>query len=301
MQADRFSRRVARGEVMPRTRSSVWRRLRAALFCSLCALLPAQAIAITTSPFGANGQGGALNGQVFDVGPGGSVFELDAFVDVGGQDLNGPGTVGTAARLSSDGVPGGLGFSFGSSLQDGGTDILLSYSFTNNTGAALSSVSFVSFLDAEIDEPTTTFFNEVVTTAGVLALGQSFEADEPGYAFGDIVTNARLAALDGTNAVAPGSPEDASMALGWGFALGVGETATIEVLVSEDMDSIGTFSMTQSDTTSTGTTITFSSALGIQGGPSDPAVPEPSAALVFAAGLLVCARALRRPVRQSGH
>lgn len=247
-------------------------------------LSPGAALAITTDPFGTNGQGGTINGQLFEIGSGGVVFELDAFVNIAGEDLNGGGS-GTSAQLSDDPLPAGLDYSFSSTLSGDGTDIVLSYELTNNTGADISDLFFASFLDAEIDESINTFFNEVATTSGVLAAGQNFEADEPGFLFGDIVTNLKDGALDGTNAFPPS--DDVSMAISFDVALlAAGETALFEYLVSEDGDSIGTFFMTQSDTDpGSDTLITFSAqAFGSSPGPP---IPEPSAGALFAIGLVL--------------
>ncbi|MDJ0848956.1 MAG: hypothetical protein QNK04_11300 [Myxococcota bacterium] len=80
------------------------------------------------------------------------------------------------------------------------TDIVLSYTFRNDTGAAIADIKFLSFVDAEIDVARNAFFNELASTSGVLASGQGFEADEPGFLFGDIFDNLLLGDLDDTNA-----------------------------------------------------------------------------------------------------
>jgi hypothetical protein len=103
-------------------------------------------------------------------------------------------------------------------------------------------LTFLVFLDAEIDETANTFFNEFATTSGTLATGQNFEVDEPGLVFGDIFNNFLLGQLDGTNALPQGNPEDVSMALSFSFtvgAIGPGETLVVSVLISEDRTSIG--------------------------------------------------------------
>ena len=260
-------------------------RTSAVLFVS--ALLAADAFAITADPFGPNGEGGVINGQSFSIGTGGEVFEVDGFVNIAGEDLNG-GDFGTSAQLSIDALPAGLDYVFASEISVDTTDITLSYSFTNNTGAALTDVIFISFLDVEIDEEINTFFNEIATTNGVLATGQSFEADEPGFLFGDIFDNALLGTLDDTNIFPPA--EDVSMALGFDFDLAVGETTTIDILISEDGDSIGTFNMVQTDEDPQSlTTITYSGEVRPEAG-----IPEPGSATLFAAGALLVGGALRR-------
>lgn len=250
-----------------------------------------RADAIGFTPFGPGGAGGSTNGQSFDVGPGGVVFELDAFLHVGG----------TSTRLSDAGATvSGLDFQFAAVLSADTTDLTLSYSFTNNTAAAISGVSFVSFLDAEIDEPLNTFFNEFATVRGTLAAGQSFEIDEPGFAFGNLFANAAAGALDGVNALPPGEPDDVAMALGFSIGtLGVGQTAIVNLMISEDGDSLGSFAIDHEDSDPASTTrITYSGALALSSPPGPtPAIPEPGAALNFGLGLCVIWRTRRRKRR----
>lgn len=256
------------------------------LVSALAAALGAgNALAISFDPFGPNGEGGSINGQSFSVGSGGEVFEVDGFLNISGEDLNG-GAFGTSAQLSIDALPTGLDYDFAAALSADSTDITLSYSFTNDTGADLSGVTFISFLDADIDTGLNTFFNEVATANGTLADGQNFEADEPGFLFGDIFDNALLGSLDGTNIFPP--PEDVSLALSFDFDLAMGETTTIDILISEDGDSIGGFNLVQSDTDPESLTeITYS-------GRVQPGIPEPGSATLFAAGALLVGGALRR-------
>lgn len=266
--------------------------LRAALFLVFIA---GDAAAISVTPFGPNGAGGASNGQTFSVGAGGSVFELDGFVNIGGLDLNGP-TFGTSARLSQDPLPAGLDYTFSSTLSADTTDILLSYTFENNTGGALGNVRFLSLFDADIDEPINSFFNEIVSSfAGVPAPGQNFEADEPGFVFGNIVTNVLNGSLDGTNVFPP--PDDVAMALSFDLgALNAGSIAEIGILISEDADSIGNFAMTQADADPASTTqITYSGVVNptLDASP----LPEPGAGLLFTTGVLIMG--LRRRARPS--
>ena len=78
---------------------------------ALAVLLAVPASAITAGPFGPNGEGGLVNGQLFEIGPGGVVFEIDSFLNIAGQDLNGS-DVGTSAQLSIDPLPTGLDYAF---------------------------------------------------------------------------------------------------------------------------------------------------------------------------------------------
>ena len=107
------------------------------------------------------------------------------------------------------------------------------------TGAGAHFVAL--FVDHEIDEPINTFFNENGATSGTLAAGQSWEIDEPGFVFGDIFANFLTSALDGTNGVPAGLEDDVSMAMGFDFVLGAGDTATIDFLLSTTAPGSGFF------------------------------------------------------------
>jgi hypothetical protein len=254
------------------------------LFACLAAL-PAGAI-VVGGAFGPGGEGGDANGQPIQIGPGGAVFEVDAFVSIEGQDLNGAGTSGTSAQLSADPLPSGLAYAFASSLEDSDTDLRLRYTFTNNTGGALAGVSFFSFVDAEIDEVLNTFFNEYAETSGSLASGQSFEADEPGFVFGDLFTNLLDGALDGSNGVPISAPDDVALALGFSLGtLGIGQSAIVEILLSQDGDRLGSFALTHRDSDPESLTVITLSGL---------VVPEPATALLLAGGLAAIGMARRR-------
>ncbi len=254
---------------------------------------PAFSITIGGS-FGASGAGGSLNGQPITVGDGGSVFEVDAFVAIDGLDLNGA-TAGNSAQLGVDGVPSDLILTFSSSRSSDGTDLVLSYALANVGTSTLAGMTFLSFLDAEIDEPLNTFFNEIATASGTLAAGQAFEADEPGYVSGDIFDNLRAGSLDGSNAFPP--EDDVSLALSFDVGdLGVGDVATFRIMISEDGDRFGAFDLTQSDTDPDSTTrITYSGDATVDRfmAPTSP-IPEPSAALLFVSGWTVIAASARR-------
>jgi hypothetical protein len=247
------------------------------LAVSVLASSPASAIVVTT--FGANGEAGDVFGHSLAIGAGGVVHELDAFLNLGG---------GTSFRLS-DGDLGsaGVGFSFGYSLSGDGTDLTLAYSFTNNTGSSLSSARFFSFVDAEIDEPLNTFFNEYgeFGSAGGDPAEEDadlWEIDEPGFVFGDIYSNLQAGTLDGTNGVPLALPDDVSMGLG--FFLGPidpGGSVSIRILLSEDFSTLGTLSLVQRDEDSSGTAITLSGRV------VSAAVSEPgTVALLMTMGLL---------------
>lgn len=276
----------------------------AALGLVLCCILTLEAKAITFTPFGMFGEGGSTRGQTFTVGPGGDVFQIDAFLLIPGVDLNGAGELGEAAQLGTDALPAGLAFSFMPSLNASRTTARLRYTFTNNTPGSLANVRFLSFLDAEIDEATTTFFNEFAETTGALAVSATdptaFEIDEPGFALvspGDIFDNLLLGMLDNTHAVPMGSPDDVSMALAFDLGtLAVSQKVSIDILIAEDGSAVGSFAITQRDNDpgSSGTMITFSG----QQVAATP-IPEPSTLLLLSSVLagLVGFQSYRRRTR----
>lgn len=251
--------------------------------------------AIFFTPFGPNGEGGMVNGQFLAFGSGGEVFELDAFLSIAGMDLNGT-AFGTSAQLSVDPLPAGLEYAFSASLSADATDLTLRYEFTNNTGGTLADVWFFSFVDAEIDVAINDFFNEAGFQLGAPGTGpgdpdaDAWEIDEPGFVFGDIFSNLLLGALDNTNSVPLASPEDVSMALG--FSLGdllPNHIATIDILLSDDGDVLGSLALQHFDTDSGSfDTLTLSGIASLA------LVPEPNTLLLIAIGGVLLVAFIRR-------
>lgn len=243
--------------------------------------------AILFTPFGPNGEGGSANGQVLSFGSGGEVFELDAFVNIAGFDLNG-GASGTSAQLSVNPLPAGTSLGFGVALSPDQSDLTLTYTLANNSGMTLPAVWFGFFVDAEIDVAINDYFNEAADQFGTIGAGagdsvpDQWEADEPGYVFGNVFSNLLTGALDNTNAVPNVSPDDVSLAIG--FSLGdlpPSAIATIVILLSDDGDLLGSFALQHFDSDPQSfDALTLSGAASVL-------VPEPSTSSLIIFGLAV--------------
>ena len=215
-------------------------------------------------PFGPKGQGGSKNGQTFQIGSGGVVHELDAFLTINGVDLNG-GQVGTSAPLSSQPPPPGLAYSFSSALSNG-TDLVLTYLFVNQSSGGFTNVRFAVLLDVDIDQETNTFFNEYGRVLGNPGTNASdadpdmWQIGEPGFAGGTLFSNLFKGTLSNSNSIPPTAPNDVALSLG--FYLGTlqpGQSNQIRILISEAGNQLGNFALQQLDTDPHSTTvITFS-------------------------------------------
>lgn len=220
--------------------------------------LPAPAI--TFGPFGPNGEGGSKNGQTFTIGTGGTVFELDSFLDVNGTDLNGA-NFGVSAQLSRDSLPAGLGYNFTNYLSSDAADLVLSYTFTNTTSSMVfSNLYFFVLLDPEIDENINTFFNEYGNTSGISGVHgydpSQWQIDEPDFQAGTLLKNIFVGALDNSNSIPQSAPNDVALSLG--FSLGnlfPGATATVLIQISEQNHTLGAFSLVQRDSDPNSTTV----------------------------------------------
>ncbi|ABA58414.1 hypothetical protein Noc_1952 [Nitrosococcus oceani ATCC 19707] len=235
------------------------------------------------------------------------VFELDAFLNIKGLDLNGGTVIGTSAQFSFDALPPGLTFGFSSSLSSDLSNLALTYTLSNSTTAKIfPEVTFFSFLDGDIadfdireifetltpQELLEISLNDFAEASGILGSGasdsdpDSWEIDEPEFLFGDIFNNLLLGALDNSNAIPISFPEDASLALGFNLGdLNPFETATIDVFLSESGNSIGNFFLTQRDLNPNSfTSITMSGQSSVKQNPIPP-IPEPPTWLLLTAGL----------------
>jgi hypothetical protein len=231
--------------------------------CLLSLVLPVSAITFT--PFGPHGEGGVRHGQSVQIGSGGTVHELDGFVRVGGLDLNGA-QPGDCAQLSRDNLPAGLDLGVSAVLTNANADLVVRYALTNLTGGTLSNVTFFVLLDAEIDEPLNTFFNERAVAQGALGGGAAdgnpdqWQIGEPGFQGGTLYSNLVYGALNNSNGIA--GSDDVALALG--FSLGplrAGESNVVQVMISEAGHHLGDFWLTQQDSAvGSATTVTLSGA-----------------------------------------
>lgn len=148
--------------------------------------------------------------------------------------------------------------------------------------------SVIGYFDFEIFEDFNTFFNESGAATGVPAIGQSWEVDEPGFIFGDIVDNVFAGSLDNSVGVTPGNEDDVAFAIGWDFSLLDGDTSSIDFIITDMLPTVDFF-LTQTDPDLV-ESIYFYSVLNIQttGDPAGPTVvvPEPPTIYLMLTALL---------------
>lgn len=147
------------------------------------------------------------------------IFEFSVYMM--STETGSPSLRDTVIGLGPDTFIPGLDITFSNDL-DVNNFGTMTWSLTNNTGFDLTNLSLFGFLDAEIDEVINTFFNEFGTTSDLVlgggsgdGLADSFEIDEPGFVFGDIIANLLAGSLDNTNAIQPALADDVSLALGF--------------------------------------------------------------------------------------
>ena len=127
------------------------------------------------------------------------------------------------------------------------------------------------------------YFDESAASTGAPAAGQSWEVDEPGYAFvGDIIDNVLFAALDNslgafdsTDPSYTGGEDDVFMAIGWDFVLSDNEQATVAFILATVAPTSG-FYLTQTDA-GLSESVYFSSTLDKPTNPNPSPVPLPAA------------------------
>lgn len=182
------------------------------------------------------------------------------------------------------------------------------WQIVNPTVNPWTSISLLFFLDAEWDLTENLVSNEYAEFFGLdLPSGapsgaiapDSWEADEPGYVFGDIYTNVSFNGfLDNTNAVPSSSPDDVSLAFRWTVLnIAPGETLTLTLHhLTSATTGIGHFDP------DSGASFFVAGYLERTPGPSDPGpdpspVPEPSTAWLMLAGLAALAVPCRNKFR----
>lgn len=203
---------------------------------------------------------GYANDYQFTFGKYGYVYDLDAFLHIPNIDLNG-GEIGMSARLSKDVLPDYLSLKFSRELSEDKENLTLSYQIKNTGSEVIDDMGFIFFIDPEIvfgdSEETknadnrTDEYGEFVGVPGKGSIDQdpdSWEIDERGFVFGNIVDNAKIGILDNENGVKEEFHDDPSSALG--FDIGTllpGEQVTASILLSTKDESIGSLHLQHKD------------------------------------------------------
>ena len=222
----------------------------------------------------------------------GAVSQVDGFVNVPGVTYSNPvdPSFGPSADLVN-GAPAGLAYQFSSS-QPTAHQLLLTYQFTNVSGAALAGFQFLQYTDPDVG---TSYPYEYANVANPSSLGlagnpSSFQVSDANY--GTTFTNLASGMLSNNNDLnSAGTTGDVSFALGFNIGtLANGQTATIDVLLSDDGSSLGNFAITEVAPDYPGDGLTISGAV---------VVPEPTSLVLVATGCLLGSVPLaRRRVRR---
>jgi hypothetical protein len=141
--------------------------------------------------------------------------------------------------------------------------------------------NFIGFFDHDINRLVNGWLNELGSVSGAPSAGQSWQIDDP---YGTIYSNVQSNTLDNTNYST--SQGDVSMAMGRDFTLASGETAYINLHLSETQPLSG-FYLAQSDISLVGgplETLYYTGTLDIIGGGTQ--VPEPGTLLLLSSGLI---------------
>jgi RHS repeat-associated protein len=175
----------------------------------------------------------------------------------------------------------------------------LGWEYVNTGRETIAGLAFTVFLDADLDPDDSVWFFEYAAFYGAIpAAGapvgavafSTWEVDEPGFIFGDILLNASNAlgaSLDNTNAVASDLPDDVSIA--FTFVLGdlaPNETAraTIQILRAASDAAIGHFD------TETGAEAYYNGFATVTRDTGEPApIPEPSTVVLLGVALVALA------------
>jgi hypothetical protein len=281
---------------MPSRRTTFWIIPAALALACASVASPARGDMVLTGSFGPGGDIG-FNPSVtaaVSFGPtgAGNLFQLDGFLNASNANLNNGSGFGTSAQLSY-GPIAGVGFNFAFS-QPTTHQLLLTYTFVNNTGGALTGLQFMSFADADVDPAN--FTNEYATVSGSPGPGSpnttphSYQIDDP--TFGTIITNLTNGTLDNTNHSGIGQPINVSMALGFLFGtVANGATVQAQVLLSDDLTTLPGLSLTQQNVDSTGSPGSFTMS------GRTVSVPEPASVTLLAMGGISVCLAVRRSRR----
>jgi len=137
-------------------------------------------------------------------------------------------------------LPAGVTASF-SSRADGNGEAVWTWELTNTNADAVDNLTITGFIDADVDAPQNTFFNEygqllaLAAPEGAIAPVR-WEIGEPGYHHGDLLPRAATGALANTSRHASGTPDasdDIAMALSTDIdTLQPGQTLTVTAALS---------------------------------------------------------------------
>ena len=197
----------------------------------------------------------------------------------------------TYDSLVDGAIPGSLG---GATVDASGFDAATGMGILRFrlTGAGVHTV--LGFFDIDLREDQE-FTNDLGTTVGAPAAGESWEIDRPNGDIYDHSVNTTAAASLLSNSDDLIGPDDVSLALARTFLLNPAELAFIEFIGSEaDFGISAGLRLRVSDQSSLNA-YALSSALRVDPGQVEPTpVPEPGTLLLLGAGCMVIARTLRR-------
>jgi PEP-CTERM motif len=254
----------------------------AVLACAGSSAARAGGIVITGS-FGPNGDVGFVNSPPdlsisFGADGQGQISQMDAFITASGQNWNQYGSdsgFGTATQMTY-GPPPGIAYAF-NATQIGADALYMTYTFTNNTGSALSNFQFMPYVNP--------FFGSTIPDDYATVNGSTSSNPQLGaqtYQAGDannssIFTNVNFGSLNNTNSAStPTQGVNVAMALGLTIGtFSAGQSVTFDVLLSDDGGVLGSLSITDQNPNYPGDMLTLSAI-----------VPEPSSIVLLSVGSL---------------